>query len=294
MTIEISKPPMTNRGVTSELCSLLETSVGVDWLTVTSDRDQAGMFWYEKFLSHCKKFGLTSTEWRNKWYSGLDSGDGLQWGYHPQNGYVFIAQGGVAQLYAPSMAINARRVTRMDVQVTILLDGTVWPAYAHETYRKLLVSDFVKERKYSLIENSQGGSTLYVGSRHSDQFGRIYDKGAQSGIDVPGKVWRFEVEFKKPRADSVAERVVRRGPESGVLVTEIKSLVHQWFLMRGITPLFAPGQGAIVVEVARKQTSADKKLWWLRTQVRPTLKKLFQMGYNDEIFEALDISGQFL
>lgn len=54
---------------------------------------------------------------------------------------------------------------------------------------------------------------LQLGNRESAVCARIYDKGLEQGIPVPGIWERLEVEFKKDRAESVASTLLEAGAD---------------------------------------------------------------------------------
>jgi hypothetical protein len=72
-------------------------------------------------------------------------------------------------------------------------------AFAEQAKTGVLIT---KARAWSVIESQQNGQTVYVGSRSSDQFLRVYNKGAEQGLsDVP---WtRIELESKSGAAVAV-------------------------------------------------------------------------------------------
>jgi len=53
------------------------------------------------------------------------------------------------------------------------------------------------------------GKTLYIGSRKSELFIRIYDKGQETGEKPAGRWIRVEVQFEDTKADAVAEQLLR-------------------------------------------------------------------------------------
>lgn len=62
-------------------------------------------------------------------------------------------------------------------------------------------------RNISRIENAQGGQTIYVGSRQSERFVRLYDKAQETG-DTSKQWWRLEVETKGETARIIASALV--------------------------------------------------------------------------------------
>ena len=282
------KPPYSNRGVTSQAVLGKQSqeasnlaSAGIDWLTCTSDKDSVGLAWFEMF----QRLAVEPGEWYNPWYTGK-ADNHLRWGFNHGMGYIFIASGEIADVVFKQTVPVAKKITRIDVQVTVrLLKANC--EVARNGYR---VNSASPNRKYGLIQNSRNGQTLYVGSRNSAQFGRVYDKGVESGYDEPGKLWRYEVELKKPVSDMVARQLAnwsnpKKGQESHY---RIVSFVFDWFLHRGVGPVFArEGWNGIVTEVGRRITSDDKKLEWLRTQVKPTIQYLLGKGQADKLADAL-------
>lgn len=282
------KPPATNRGVTSQPLVGNQSqeasklaSVGVDWLTCTSADDSVGLAWFEMF----QRVAAEPGEWQNPWYSGK-ADDNLRWGYNQKMGYILIASGEAADVVFQQTVPTARKITRIDVQVTVSLYKPNCDI-AENGYRTNSASP---NRKYGLIQNSRNGQTLYVGSRTSAQFGRVYDKGVESGYDEPGKLWRYEVELKKPVSDSVARQLANwQNPDRARAYQEaIVPFVFDWFLHRGVGPVFArTGTNEIVTEVGRRVTSDEKKLEWLTTQVRPTIQYLLGKGKAEKLSAAL-------
>lgn len=86
-----------------------------------------------------------------------------------------------------------------------------------------LILGYKTVRRISGFGGSRSGMTVYLGSRESDRFVRIYDKNID-GVDYD----RLEVEFKRSRAQDIMERIavcsVDELPEllNGVVCSQIK------------------------------------------------------------------------
>jgi DNA relaxase NicK len=143
--------------------------------------------------------------------------------------------------------------------------------------------------KASTVTSSYGGSTCYLGSRQSQFYGRLYDKGAQEGME-PGWLWRYEVECKKPAAESVVNRLL----ETEAVSDWVSSYVAQFFDLRGVSPLWHASNIEHAIEIEAKVTSNEQSLQWLRTQVRPTVGRLCVAGLEAEVREALGLPAQQL
>jgi hypothetical protein len=153
-----------------------------------------------------------------------------------------------------------------------------------------------KKRRFTFIENTAGGQTLYVGSRASDQFGRLYDKGCESEENLcapPGIIWRYEVEFKSYRAKKLAIQLAETARREETDVSEdIGTFVSQWFIGRNITPIWVGASDDMdwTCEIEAQITDDDASLRWLSIQVRPTVERLLDRKRADEVFDALGIT----
>jgi len=266
----------------------VKRAAAVDWITATTPKDEAGLQWFERLQLEAKISKQIPYEWANKWYNGSRI-DNIFWGYSKTNGYIFIATQDAADKLARMATTSAKNITRLDLQVTILLSkpsiDIVKKSYEH-------VADYLSGRRsYSMIMSSKGGRTLYVGSRSSDQYGRLYDKGVESGWFPARTCWRYEVELKTPRALPMAQELAQR-TDLKTLRLDMQTYIHQWFKNRGVSPIFSPSSRGLVVEIARRVTTNEKKLTWLRTQVRPTIHKLTQAGLERHVWESLGLVVQ--
>jgi len=172
------------------------------------------------------------------------------------------------------------KCTRVDLAVTHRLESPSKGLAAH-LYTQVQENP---GRRSSLILNSKGGSTLYVGSRTSQFFGRVYDKGAEEECEA-GIFWRWELECKKP----VAEPFVARLLDCEDVSRETMAQVWHWFESRGITPLWQVTNAYNAIEIGISVTTSEKQLTWLKEQVRPTVGRLILAGFEGEAREALGL-----
>lgn len=268
-------------------------AAGIDWYTGTARDDETGMIWWENYQRHRDEVGslsITEKPFKNKWYNGLTC-DGLTWGYSPGLGYIIIAKGQLAGKTWDHILPHAARVSRIDLQVTVGLSEpnlNLASAYMPKVERQ-------GKRKMTLVQNHTGGQTLYIGSRQSDQFGRIYDKGVQLGQFKPGYCWRYEVEVKKPRADKVVHNMFEALRDGARPVEEVVQYVWHWFNNRSCSPIFAvDDRRQVIIEVGKRISTVDTKLTWLRTQVAPTVQRLMSEGHHLEVIDSLGITWEQL
>lgn len=275
-------------------------AASVDWLTVTcKDPDLQRRIHDEviRLSTILKDQGNVIKPWAFKGYKGF-AARGLRWGVRDDSSIAMLS-GEAASLNWPVMIAWATNITRLDVAVTLTLAeplehvasgayGTLTQGLGEEAPRG--------SRKFSLVVNSSGGETLYVGSRASDQFGRLYDKGREASDDLAiptGKIWRYEVEFKADRASRIgAQMLASARREENTATDDIAETVYKWFLSRGISPIWIADKGrAYSTETYAKITDAGVTLQWLATGVAPSVRRLMEIGLGTEVLEALGITA---
>lgn len=269
-----------------------ETGSAIDWLTVTSTALNVGNRLLDTYAAY-----KTGKEASRTFYGFecLRSETGLMWGKRPKDGrYILIAPGDLAQSIFLKLAPLPVKVTRIDLACDVWLDAPrdqvrhsarVPMSKAHESKTKTTLIRGVGGGKRERV-----GDTLYLGSRQSQQFGRMYDKGLQQKTTTPGKWFRYEVEYKAEAARQIAN--VARCLKPLQFGEWIRCTVHDWFLLRAVPPLFAPDTETpgTTIRSQMKQTTPEKKIAWLRTQVRPTIKYLLEQGLKNEMLDALGMS----
>lgn len=159
-------------------------------------------------------------------------------------------------------ATKGASFTRIDVQLTIELPE--W--YSARELNDYLA--FVLKRRIMLIENS-GLDTVYVGSRQSSRYIRIYVKE-----DSSGKRWlRFEIETKKDR-DKVPDRLALFAAKIGrrALVSFFWDEIDKLKLpleFEQILSAHRVGETAKLPGIVRD--SGEKTFRWLNTTVRKAI-----------------------
>jgi hypothetical protein len=163
----------------------------------------------------------------------------------------------------------AGKISRLDLAVDI-----VGESFSGQMVKKALekTGNQGTARAYSTVEGHDGGFTLYVGSRQSERFIRIYDKGIESG-QTGMDWWRYELETKGDVARALAnllagtpdERWMRVfiGLGQGVLSVRTSS---------DLVKLYAQEQARIGLPKIERQSDVEK---WIDTQVITALGRHF-------------------
>jgi len=229
----------------------------------------------------------------NGWYAqdGCGAG-GVSFGQDgPAKGLMQV-WGEISNRWFSEAAIGGEhKVTRCDYAVSILFSEPQPP-----------VSELIKGLDSSLgvfsavVPVSGAGGTLYVGSRSSERFGRLYDKGAQlkylqrTDQGIPDRLyWRYEVEYKRSCAMAAVHALATTDRE-GKLKT-ILGNVYEFFVKAGvpIPSMDIDRAGYPLVKYAAIERSTDRTLQWLETQVSPALVRLWKAGLGESACLALGI-----
>lgn len=270
-------------------------TAGVDWLTATC-QDKQLAFRLESLADEAATRlatrGMLTDHWQWRGYRGWKIG-GLKWGKR-EDGVICIISGEAARAGWCEVMHFATNITRIDLALTFYLEKP-YPQLANIIYEYLLA---VKESRealtrmhFSWIVNHQRAETLYVGSRSSDQFGRVYDKGLESACaSEPGYIWRYEIELKQERAKKVADGLYSHYMKDCDVTKRIASTVNHWFESRYVPVAGDHYATPYEMEVSARVTDADAKLNWLSRQVSPTVSKLFAAGVaRERVEEALGL-----
>lgn len=273
------------REVTGRRCS-------VDWVTATAKSGAARRRLGAELLSYKHELegqGFESRPWRWKGYAGFLTA-GVRWGTRDDSDIAMVSGQDAAMLWHAVLPA-AENVSRVDLAVTVHL-GEPYEGVAEVCYEWVHMPESqvaARHRRYTIIQNTAGGETLYVGSRKSDQMGRLYDKGIEAGDGPAGLIWRYEVEYKRGLAAMVAEKLVGWKGNREETNRAINNTVWTWFDSRAVPPIFDRNGSGWLIEHEARVTSAEKKLRWLSTQVAPSIAWLKRRGYTHEIYEALGL-----
>lgn len=186
--------------------------ITLDWLAFTFREDTIGQQdFLHTFASSKGAVEITAT---NGYRTAYRSGQGVvvQWNVdRPEMGYHVVISGSAIrhvleyhQLDQKTLVekiVNAGgSITRLD----LAKDLTGKHVSLDTIYQTLERGEYSgSARKFAQIHSLNGGNTVYVGSRQSEKFIRIYNKAAESNL--PGELWfRFELETKGMVARALA------------------------------------------------------------------------------------------
>lgn len=268
-------------------------NANVDWITMTASAKTEGIDiihadWHRtcrRVVAACSHGMVTELEASIRGYKGLRYTNALFLGKLQFQGLMLIASGGMAQrVIEQDMACD--NVSRMDLAVTLW--GFTTPSmFIAEC--AVIAHDYVTARKglapkVTLTKDMEGnGSTLYIGSRVSDTFIRIYDKGAESKEAAYTGAIRFEVELKGDRAKHGYEALRdMKWSDRGTIAQ-----VSAWLRRVGLGLPQGLELGVAYEPLVIKTTfDIDRSLQWLEKTVSKTIERIRLAGVSDERIEV--------
>lgn len=271
---------------------MIETSFCVDWLSMTLKADKSSSFLPDF------GFGLDITDWtpvRPK--NGYETcyqhpfGHLLMWSPKRADMGVHLAIGGRAlnemHKYAsiePHTLIywaneNDAGVSRLDLAFDVLNTPVDIDALSAAPQ---VVGQEGSAKGRSIVTTIPRGKTLYVGSRQSDKFLRIYDKSAEQGWSEELQWTRIELELKKQTAKMAA----------GVLSTlDFPQMAgFSAGLIKGVfnpdTRLWNEVFSQEVIRMPSTKASSHSTLKWLLETVSKTVAKTqAELSHQDVVGE---------
>lgn len=264
-------------------------SVSIDWLTATCTDERLRYYLRDQghdALAKSKSDGNEVSRWEWHGYRGVSSRF-VSVGERDDSAICRL-EGYLAAEYWPYVAGVATNVSRIDLQVTAVANPPV-PNLAVEGYRRATKTSGMGAGRNArpTLTVSPTGQTLYVGSRASERFGRLYDKHAQSPALYPAGAWRWEAEYKGKSAWAMARHLMAFGlPES-----QIPALVHSYFSRHGHSPPWPERFDPRAFMSVKEASSIERTLKWLREGVAPRLVELGMVLSGGEILAALGLQN---
>jgi len=266
------------------------TYVGVDWISATLGREeldnQTWLYDCLHALSEVQAYGNTYKRRSLLGFDGWECG-GCFVGSNETRHYAQFA-GKYAHDAYHFVEHPKVHISRIDLQITVRYSEELIKEGRYQYARAIHHNKGLpehKRRRIHLYAGSDGADTVYVGSPSSDLRGRIYNKAKQSNEQAYECSWRYEVVYRNEYANGVFRRLINEASEAPDIIL---SQVLTWYAERGINVLgVGTGRKDIIAPPKAPTSDVSKKLAWIRDQVVPTIRKLAELGYAEELMEVI-------
>jgi len=158
-------------------------------------------------------------------------------------------------------------VRRIDIALDVH-----YPFWAKMMYDDLENGAVITQAKSHQLITSNTGWTIYVGSRTSEKFLRIYDKQAEAGLNHP--LTRIELECKNDYAEGIAQHIDQEGYNQFPAI--IKGFCDFPEYAPWVEHLASPTLSA---GIPKKEKTSDTKRW-LMESVAPALAKVMAHDHD--------------
>lgn len=274
--------------------NVVKITSGVDWITATlpewhDNRGSLGIYGHS-LLKDMESEGFQMVERKIQGYTGYGCGNCFI-GYR-DDGTMAQFTGRYADIAYNIIGHLEPHFPRIDVQVSAQFDEMP-PSIAKDAYRdarrRAMKDPEQRRRKVYITVGSDEGTTCYVGSPGSKERGLIYNKQVESKDPLYMNTWRWEVRFRNDAADRVFSTL---GVDDSEFRAKCVRLVGTWYKERGSAPVWFNSLDILPLPPEQTlPTDIERKLQWLKTQVRPTIAYLQKAGYGDNILVALGLSS---
>jgi len=218
----------------------------------------------------------------------------VRYGERAEAGLLQLS-GQLAEDHLHDLVPYASTVTRLDLAVTLRLDppdilyGTGQYAQFVDHYHATEGSALPWE-----VADADTGHTVYLGSRRSDAFYRLYNKEQQcradadaEGLEVYRACWRHELELHDDAAKAVAVALLAEPARAPALSGYVGDYVRKHGGSVDWDTSAAPAQ----VGSFRRRSDRATRLRWFAKQVAPALDRELQRGNQLEVWRALGLQG---
>ena len=165
---------------------------------------------------------------------------------------------------------NSRKVSRIDVYADVHNGELDIELLARQSVLDEYLVSSAKSSRY-IREGNEGGEGLYIGTRRSKRFVRIYDKGFEMNLDNyrKGSHLRIELQNNQQHARRVAAMLTDGDSGISMIPIIINSFAH-FDMEAWRVPM---GQVAVSPPPLRGEESSDKRWEWLSKTVAPSIAR---------------------
>lgn len=188
----------------------------------------------------------------------------------------YLEHGITAQMIAQHHEVNGDRCSRIDLALDCQNSGLSITKLASMVRRGKAE---LKTKTFSHITSQDAGETLYLGSRTSEQFLRIYNKAAEQ--QTSGDWVRIELECKGSRAHEIGPKLAYG--DNSTMINLTRGMVVN--IAQFPDDTWKAIVGDLAVAIAKAHTNEPDRKGWLLGLVAPAMGKYITETGDDGIIE---------
>lgn len=247
-------------------------SAGIDYVTLTSTHNGAKSAYKKYFMdvaNRDRQLGYKTVAGGAYGFYGQRTRHAL---LAEREDRAMLQVSGYEAQRTDSLMKHEGHCTRLDIQVTVQCEEGEVPQILEYLYNASKTHPLARGHQPTLkrIEGQGGTETVYIGSRKSDVFIRLYDKGLESGEEEYKNCVRLEVELKGKVANSVWIHCKDEGVGTRYLLQVLKHTLEtrgvdvDWFTF--------PVDGRKPPH--KEKTRDEVTMYWWEHQVAPSIKRI--------------------
>jgi DNA relaxase NicK len=264
----------------------LRIETGVDWITSTArigtEQAERIMHYGAENTHNRSKQGTYPQATRLLGFDGFSSGKTAFYGQSSTHAMLRITG---EEANGAFKAVNRANdhYSRLDIQVTVWLPELP-KTYNERMYGRLLQAfnpDTGKGSGPRRYTDGKGGWTIYSTDRTAKQMARIYNKYAETPEPQYKGAIRYELELKDIYACEMAGMLDLQGIHAE---RYLLSYLKLWYKRKGIIlPYNSRTADISLLSVPHAQSDVERQLQWLERQVKPTVRRLIELGLQEYV-----------
>jgi hypothetical protein len=264
----------------------IRLEAGVDWITSTArigtEQSDRILHYGATLAQRRGKEGIYAQATRILGFDGFSIGKDIFYGQARTFSMLRVTGERADSAYREVHRPNDH-YTRLDIQSTVWLPE-LHKAYPDNLYRIFMRQYDAETEKGSVpraLRDGKGGWTIYSAARTAKQMARVYNKYAETPETTYEGAIRYELELKDAYATDMATML---GYQGDFMEKYILSYLKLWFKRKGIILPYTIRDAHIsLLSVPHGKTDTERQLLWLQRQVKPTVKKLIDLGLRDYV-----------
>jgi hypothetical protein len=271
---------------------IVAVEAGIDWLTWVvreEKRDGVALQIGQRLVAEQEAKGSKVSAFSAEGYQGYQA-EQCAYGWRKDTDYLRLS-GNLAFLNWSAVSSASGHPTRIDVQCTLLLNRSD-KRFGSQLLRQRSAKESHppgRSPKRTCLQDSKGAWLGTVGTRTSEHYLRVYDKGIEAGSHPQGTLWRIEVEAKQAHARELWKELLAADDR------------NEWYLScvrracRRSRCTWPPAINAELLTPPVKEItvlpSVERCVAWLASSVRPCIQRILTVVDVEDILVALGLDG---